>query len=170
MLGSSDCSGTSLLISVIHVRSESTFFLLRPLTRRAAPKQVVYMCVVTSSAFVVEFPSSHKATNKSAAEPRYMTFEAQNFLLNKDTWLCTLTFGTCGGGTAGCSCLTLLIPKLYFEAKHARIHSIIVPMILLHLEFCLFLKARGAPLMQHWTVDIDRIFDLRGTYAGGSWG
>ena len=26
-----------------------------------------------------------KATEKSAAEPRYMTFEAQNFLLNKDT-------------------------------------------------------------------------------------
>ena len=26
-----------------------------------------------------------KTTEKSAAEPRYMTFEAQNFLLNKDT-------------------------------------------------------------------------------------
>ena len=26
-----------------------------------------------------------KTTEKSAAEPRYITFEAQNFLLNKDT-------------------------------------------------------------------------------------
>ena len=26
-----------------------------------------------------------KTTEKSTAEPRYMTFEAQNFLLNKDT-------------------------------------------------------------------------------------
>ena len=26
-----------------------------------------------------------KTTEKSAAEPRYMTFEVQNFLLNKDT-------------------------------------------------------------------------------------
>ena len=27
----------------------------------------------------------HKTTKKSTAEPRYMTFEAQNFRLNKDT-------------------------------------------------------------------------------------
>ena len=27
----------------------------------------------------------HKTAEKSAAEPRYMTFEVQNFLLNKDT-------------------------------------------------------------------------------------
>ena len=27
----------------------------------------------------------HKTTKTSAAEPRHMTFEAQNFLLNKDT-------------------------------------------------------------------------------------
>ena len=26
----------------------------------------------------------HKTTKKLAAEPRFMTFEAQNFLLNKD--------------------------------------------------------------------------------------
>ena len=26
-----------------------------------------------------------KSTKKSTAEPRYMTFETQNFLLNKDT-------------------------------------------------------------------------------------
>ena len=38
----------------------------------------------------------HKTTKKSTAEPRYMTFEAQNFRLNKDTRLCTLTFGRCG--------------------------------------------------------------------------
>ena len=38
----------------------------------------------------------HKTTEKSAAELRYMTFEAQTFLLNKDTSLCTLTFGRCG--------------------------------------------------------------------------
>ena len=31
-----------------------------------------------SVAFVVGFPSWHKATNRAAAEPRYMTFEAQN--------------------------------------------------------------------------------------------
>ena len=42
-------------------------------------------CVQTVSvAFVVGFP---KTTKASAAEPRYMTFEAQTFLLNKDTWL-----------------------------------------------------------------------------------
>ena len=28
---------------------------------------------------MVGFPSWHKATNKSAAEPRYMTFEAQMY-------------------------------------------------------------------------------------------
>ena len=42
-----------------------------------------------------------KTTEKSAAEPRYMTFEAQIFLLNKDTRLCTLTFGRCGDEAPG---------------------------------------------------------------------
>ena len=36
--------------------------------------------VPTSAAVGVQ-----KTTEKSAAEPRYMTFEAQNFRLNKDT-------------------------------------------------------------------------------------
>ena len=66
-------------------------------------------------AFVVGFPGLHKTTEKSAAEPRYMTFEAQNFLLNKDYAL--LRLEDVAVGTAAVSHLKLLIPKLYFEAK-----------------------------------------------------
>ena len=36
---------------------------------------------VAMALFVERFPGLHKTTKKSAAEPRYMTFEAQNFLL-----------------------------------------------------------------------------------------
>ena len=55
---------------------------------------------------------------KSAAEPRYMAFEAQTFLLNKDTRLyALLRLEDVAVGTATVSPLKLLIPKLYFEAK-----------------------------------------------------
>ena len=45
------------------------------------------MCVVNFlwHLFVVGFPGLHKTTKKSAAEPRYTTFEALTFLLNKET-------------------------------------------------------------------------------------
>ena len=36
---------------------------------------------VAMALFVERFPGLQKTTKKSAAEPRYMTFEAQNFLL-----------------------------------------------------------------------------------------
>ena len=58
-----------------------------------------------------------KTIETSAAEPRYMTFEAQNSLLNKDTWLCTLTFGRCGDGAPSGLAPQMLDTKLYFEAK-----------------------------------------------------
>ena len=89
-----------------------------------------------------------KTTEKSAAEPRYMTFGAQNFLLNKDTWLCTLTFGTCGDRAP-----SALVPRIadtkiiVFWGKNARIHSITVPMILLRLEYIFSKNVRGAPLL-----------------------
>ena len=47
-------------------------------------------------AFAVGFPGLHKTTKNSAAEPRHMTFEAQNFLLNKVTWLFILRLERCG--------------------------------------------------------------------------
>ena len=41
--------------------------------------------VPTAAAAAAVALGVQKTTEKSAAEPRYMTFEAQNFLLNKDT-------------------------------------------------------------------------------------
>ena len=82
----------------------------------------------------------------SAAEPRYMTFEAQNFLLNEDTWLCTLKFGTCGDRAPIGLVPRVADTKIVFWGKNARIHSITVPMILLRLEYIYFLNVRGAPL------------------------
>ena len=59
-----------------HPPKRTTFYVL--LSRRK-----LSACVWTVSvAFVAGFPRTTKA---SAAEPRYMTFDAQTFLLNKDT-------------------------------------------------------------------------------------
>ena len=42
------------------------------------------------------FAQSPCRTKKSAAKSRFMIFEAQNFLLNKDAQLLILTYGSCG--------------------------------------------------------------------------
>ena len=58
-------------------------------------------------------------TTKKAltAEPRYMTFEAQTFLLNKDSDYALLRLEHVAIWHREDSYLELLIPKLYFEAK-----------------------------------------------------
>ena len=70
------------------------------------------------------FAQNPCGTKKSTAEPRHMTFEAQNFLLNKDTWLLTLTFGRCGdvysSGLLGGIVDTKII---VFWGKNARIYA-----------------------------------------------
>ena len=78
-------------------------------------------------AFVVGFPGLHKTTKKSAAEPRYMTFEAQTFLLNKDTWLCTLAFGKCGDRDSSGLAPHIAGTKIVLRGKNARIHAFLVP-------------------------------------------
>ena len=67
-----------------HPPKRTTFYML--LSRTKLSK-----CVYSPSvAFVVGLPGLHKTTKKSATEPRYVAFEAQHFLLNKDTWLYAL--------------------------------------------------------------------------------
>ena len=63
------------------------------------------------------FPGLHKTTKKSAAEPRYTTFEAQTFLPTKKHDDALLRLEDVAIGTAAVSHLKLLIPKLCFEAK-----------------------------------------------------
>ena len=55
-----------------------------------------------------------KTTEKSAAEPRYMTFEAQNFYLHD---YALLRLEHVAIGPRALSYHELLMPKLYFEAK-----------------------------------------------------
>ena len=45
-----------------------------------AANLLIFLLLAAAAAIGVQ-----KTTERSAAEPRYMTFEAQNFLLNKDT-------------------------------------------------------------------------------------
>ena len=53
------------------------------LLRATKPKKIVCMCL---DRFCGIFCGGiHKTTKALTAEPRYMTFEAQTFLLNKDT-------------------------------------------------------------------------------------
>ena len=44
-----------------------------------AVRVCLYSCCSFCGVYVVGFPGLHKTTKKSAAEPCYMTFEAQNF-------------------------------------------------------------------------------------------
>ena len=86
--------------------------------RRGQPSSCHYKPKKVAMAFVERFPGLHETIKKSAAEPRYTTFEAQNFLLNKvDTWLCTLTFGD--GDSSG------LAPQIIWRQKrpHSRLAS-----------------------------------------------
>ena len=79
-------------------------------------------------AFVVRFPGLHKTTKTSAAEPRYMTFEAQTFLLNKDTLLCTLESGRCGDRDSSGLAPHIADTKIIvLRGKNARIHAFLVP-------------------------------------------
>ena len=56
-----------------------------------------------------------KTTETSAAGPRYMTFEAQNFLLNKDTYDYALSrLEDVAMGPRAVSHLKLWIPKVVF--------------------------------------------------------
>ena len=96
-----------------HPPKRTTFYML--LSRRKLTKCVYYSHL--SVAFVVEFPGLHKTTKQSAAEPRYITFGAQNFLRNRDTWYELLGLDDEAMCTAAVSYVELLIPKLYFEAK-----------------------------------------------------
>ena len=98
-------------------------------------------------AFVVGFPGLHKTTKKSAAEPRYMTFEAQTFLLNKDTVhdYALLRLEDVARGTAAVSHLILLILKLYFGAKTP---------VLLRLEDV----ARGTAAVSHLILLILKLY------------
>ena len=73
------------------------------------------------------FPGLHKTTKKSAAEPRYMIFEAQTFLLNKDTLLCTLAFGRCGDRDSSGLAPHIADMKIVLRGKNARIHAFLVP-------------------------------------------
>ena len=65
-----------------------------------------------------------RTTKALTAEPRYMTFEVQTFLLNKDTLLCTLTFGTCGDMAPR---PRIAHTKIVLRGKNARIHAFLVP-------------------------------------------
>ena len=73
-------------------------------------------------------------TKKSVAEPRYMTFEAQNFLLNKDTWLLTLTFGRCGdmytsglsGGGIDTKIIVFLLPINLLISQKVQVGTLAV--------------------------------------------
>ena len=96
-----------------HPPKRKTFYML--LSRRKLSK---CMKLPSMTFLVVGFSGLHKTTKKSAAELRYMTFEAQNFLLNKDTRLCTLlTFGRCGDmASSGRLCRTV-DTKIVFQAK-----------------------------------------------------
>ena len=117
--------------SLLEHSSKKTAFYM-PLSRRNLSK-----CVQSPSvAFVVGFPGLHKTTKKSAAESRYMTSEAQNFLLNKHTRLCTLRFGRCGGGDSRSGLAPQIVDtKIVFWGKNARIHAFLVPRILLHSKY-----------------------------------
>ena len=59
-------------------------------------------------------------TKKSAAKPRYVTSETQNFLLNKGTWLLTLTFGRCVGMYSSGLSGGIVGTKPAFCSKNAR--------------------------------------------------
>ena len=72
----------------------TTFYML--LSRRKSTK-CVWSPFCGFCGGIPRFGQNLCRAKKSAAEPRYMTFDAQNLLLNKDTWLCALTFGICGG-------------------------------------------------------------------------
>ena len=97
-----------------HPPKRTTFHML--LSRRKLTKGVQSaFCGICGG--IPGFAQNPHGTKKSAAEPRYMTFEAQNFLLNKDTWLLTLTLEDVVIGTAAGFQVKFFIPKLYFEAK-----------------------------------------------------
>ena len=77
------------------IASETAVFLSRPPPtpsgapseednplRSTKPKKVVCMCLDRFCGICGGIPKTTKALT---AEPRYMTFEAQTFLLNKDT-------------------------------------------------------------------------------------
>ena len=67
---------------------------------------------------MVGFPGLQKTTKMSAAEPRYMTFEVQDFFRKKDTRLQqTLMFGKCGDVYSnGRSCRSV-DTKIVFSGK-----------------------------------------------------
>ena len=93
-----------------HPPKRPTFYML--LSRRKLSK-----CVESPSvAFVVGFPGLHKTAKKSTAEPRYMTFETQNFL-RKDTWLWTFTFGRYGDVYSSGRPCWIVGTKIVFSGK-----------------------------------------------------
>ena len=94
------------------------------LLRATKPKKVVCMCLDRFCGICGGIPKTTKALT---AEPRYMTFEAQTFLLNKDTWLCTLTFGICGDMAPKALVPRIADTKIVLWGKNARIHGFLVP-------------------------------------------
>ena len=68
------CCSSSPKTLLEHPPRRTTFYM--PLSRKKLPWHY-YL-------WRDRFPGLHKTTKKSAAEPRYMTFEAQNFLLNEE--------------------------------------------------------------------------------------
>ena len=96
-----------------------------------------------------------KTTKALTAEPRYMTFEAQTFLLNKDTWLCTLTFGTCGDMAPRGLKPRIADTTIVLWGKNARIHAFLVPIN----RSTYFFLCRGVGMF------LDRSWPIRGGAA-----
>ena len=116
------------------------------LLRATKPKSVVYTCSPLSVVFVVGFLGLHKTTKKSSAEPRYMSFEAQTFLLNRVHDYALLRLEDVVIGTAAVSHLILLIPKLWFEATT----PVFTPFLYRSTDHHIFLCCRGVGMF--WTV------------------